>query len=83
MRRLGLALLAEALSPSSAWACAVCFGKSDNGDIGRAYTLGIFVLASFTFLILGALGYAMYRIEVRRAKVLDETRATQVAALTN
>ena len=43
-----LPLLPAFLAPAPAGACAVCFGQSGNGDVGRAYTWGIFVLASFT-----------------------------------
>ncbi len=52
--------------PSSLFACAVCFGQSDSGDLGRAYSFGVLILMGFTFLILGALVLTVYRIEARR-----------------
>ena len=60
------AMLAVAV-PSPLFACAVCFGQSDNAAIGRAYSVGIFILMGFTFLIMGALAVTAYRIEARRA----------------
>ncbi|MBI4063593.1 MAG: hypothetical protein HY401_04755 [Elusimicrobia bacterium] len=48
-------------------ACAVCFGKSDNANLAKAFSYGIFVLLGFTFLILTAFGLTVYNIEKRRA----------------
>ena len=56
-----------ALAPRSLQACAVCFGKGNNADLSRAYSIGIFILMGFTFAILGTLGLTAYRIEARRA----------------
>lgn len=58
--------LRSSLAPRFLHACAVCFGQADNADIGRAYGFGIVIMLGFTFLILGALGIAIYRIEAGR-----------------
>lgn len=46
--------------------CAVCFG-ADDPNLAKGYLLAIGVLLGFTFLILAALVYAVYRIEMNRA----------------
>ena len=63
-----IALLAGALLlPSSASACAVCFGAGDNPNLVRAITLGIVVLLGAVFSVLTALVAAVWRIEKRRS----------------
>ena len=54
------------IQPFDLYACAVCFGKSDNPNLGGAFNYGLFILMGFTFAILAALGIAIYRIESGR-----------------
>ena len=62
-----MAALWLALLPSApAAACAVCFGFSDNPNIGKAIGVGILMLLATTFAILTVLGAAVYRIEKAR-----------------
>lgn len=68
MRVAALPLSVIFLLPSQSLACAVCFGKSSNPNLAKAYTWGIFLLIGFTFFILGALALAVYRIEQDRKK---------------
>ncbi|MBI4386009.1 MAG: hypothetical protein HY551_01375 [Elusimicrobia bacterium] len=58
--------------PQWVHACAVCFGKSDNADLPRAFIWGGAVLLGSTFFILVWLAVAIYRIE-KRLKKADET----------
>ena len=53
---------------SALYACAVCFGGTDNAGLASGLTWGLFVLLAFTFAILGALGLTVYRIERQRAR---------------
>lgn len=53
--------------PGALQACAVCFGKTDNLNLGKAFNWGILILLAFTFSILAVLILTMYKIEKRRA----------------
>lgn len=46
--------------------CAVCFAQTGNADIVKAYSWGIAAMLVPTFLIIGALIYAFYKIENAR-----------------
>ena len=61
--------LRAACAPDPLFACATCFGQTDNAGLGRAYAWGVFILMGFTFSILGALALAVYRIEAGRAAI--------------
>lgn len=65
MRRSSLALAFAAL-PSRAFACAVCFGQADNQSLVKGFTIGGAMLLTFTFSLLGALVYAVVRLEKTR-----------------
>jgi len=65
--RVGLSV-ALLMFPQALQACAVCFGKDEGGNLGRAYALAIGLLTGMTFLILGALVLAVYRLESRRSQ---------------
>ncbi|MBI5629504.1 MAG: hypothetical protein HY921_01330 [Elusimicrobia bacterium] len=55
------------LSPAAAHACAVCFGQPQQSGLFRGLGWGLVVLLGFTFSILGALAWTMWRIERNRA----------------
>ncbi len=62
-----MAALWLALLPSApAAACAVCFGLSDNPNIGKAISIGILMLLAATFALLAAITVTVYRIERAR-----------------
>lgn len=65
MRANSLAL-ALAACPVRAWGCAVCFGQADNQALVRGFTLGGVILLTCTFSLLGALVYAVMRLEKTR-----------------
>lgn len=69
MRPAALPFILISLLPERGLACAVCFGKSSNPNIAKAYVLAIIILLGFTFAILGSLALAVYRIEEGRNKV--------------
>lgn len=64
---LGIKGAAHLLAVERLHACAVCFGKSDNPNLPRAFTWGIFFLIVPIFFILAAFVYALYRMERARA----------------
>jgi len=53
----------SAALPAPLKACAVCFGQTNNPNIGRAYFWGILIMLGFTGALLAAIGFAVYRIE--------------------
>ena len=53
---------------SPLYACAVCFGGTDNAGLVSGLNWGIFILMGFTFSILAALMFAVYKIEQGRAR---------------
>ena len=53
---------------SPLYACAVCFGGTDSAGLVSGLNWGIFVLMFFTFSILSALMFAIYKIEQNRAQ---------------
>jgi hypothetical protein len=66
-RLISAALL---LSPRAASACAVCFGGAD-GKSGFANGLwwGIVILLAVTMSLVGAIGWALWSVERRRAEM--------------
>ena len=54
------------LAPKAAAACAVCFGADDNKGVVKAFYLGGAILLGCTFGLLGALIYAIVRLEKAR-----------------
>ena len=48
------------------WACAVCFGANDNGQLSKAFFFGGVILLTCTFGMLGGLVYAIMRLERER-----------------
>lgn len=64
--------LLHLLAPELLHACSACFGLDGDADLVRAYTWGLVILISFTFLILAGLTYAMWRLE--REKALRDDR---------
>ena len=59
------------LGARSASACAVCFG-ADNNNVVNAFYIGGGVLIGMTFLLLGGLAYAVYRLE--RSRLAEDRR---------
>lgn len=57
-------LLQHAQAPL--WACTVCFGANDNGQLSRAFFFGGVILLTCTFALLGGLVYAIVRLEKER-----------------
>ena len=51
---------------SSLWACTVCFGANDNGQLSKAFYIGGVVMLTCTFSLLGGLIYAIVRLEKGR-----------------
>lgn len=49
------------LSPITLSACPVCFGKTDNVNLVKAFTWGVALMLGFTFLILGILSFVIYK----------------------
>lgn len=48
------------------WACTVCFGVNDNGQLSKAFYLGGALLLTCTFALVGGLVYAIVRMEKAR-----------------
>ncbi len=73
MRFSGFAALL-ALRPSSAAACAVCFGKATPATQGLFDGIwwGIIVLLSITMSMVGGIGWLLYKVEKHRREA--ETR---------
>lgn len=65
LKTLSLALALQ-YAPTRAWACAVCFGQSDNKNLGTAFYIGGAILLGCTFSLLGGLVYAIMRMEKAR-----------------
>lgn len=64
------------LLPSPLKACAVCFGQTDNAGLVSGLTWGIVVLLGATFLLIGWLVAAVWRIEKdREAREARELKA--------
>ncbi|MBI3299799.1 MAG: hypothetical protein HYZ75_16655 [Elusimicrobia bacterium] len=61
-----LGTLFLSLLPSAAAACAVCFGVNDNKDVVKAFYIGGVILLVCTFSLVGALIYAIVRLEKAR-----------------
>lgn len=62
VRILGLLAVALAAVPSPAWACAACFGKSDDA-MARGMNLGILSLLLIVgFVLSGVAAFAIYLI---------------------
>lgn len=57
-------LLQYALAPL--WACTVCFGANDNGQLSKAFYFGGVILLTCTFGLVGGLVYAIVRMEKAR-----------------
>jgi hypothetical protein len=75
------ALLAVALSPSSLFACAACYGQSD-GPMAQGMTWGIFSLLGVIVLVLG--GVASFFIYLaRRAAAVAAQAAEPLLPLMN
>lgn len=53
-------------APPPLKACAVCFGQTDNPDIGRAYSWGLLLMMAFTFALLATIVLAVCRLEAAR-----------------
>ncbi len=47
--------------------CAVCFGKSDNPNIVKAFGFGIVILLGCTLAAMVFIAYMFYKIEKHRA----------------
>ncbi|GEM_PF-4916989 len=47
--------------------CAVCFGKSDNPNIVKAFSFGIIILLGCTLAAMTLIAYMFYKIEKNRA----------------
>lgn len=54
------------LSVAAVYACPVCFGGSQSEGLLRGFFWGFMILLGFTFLLLGGIGYAVYKIEKHR-----------------
>lgn len=52
---------------ASLWACTVCFGANDNGQLSKAFFWGGVILLTCTFGMLGGLIYAIVRLEKERS----------------
>lgn len=66
MRALGAAAMLAAL-PGSAAACAVCFGGSaSNKGLLDGIWWGIVVLLTVTMLMVGGIGWLLYKVEKDR-----------------
>ncbi|MFI5347598.1 MAG: hypothetical protein ACHQ51_14580 [Elusimicrobiota bacterium] len=58
------------LAPRAASACAVCFGGGDGqSGFSRGIWWGIVILLAVTMSLVGAIGYALYSVEARRARM--------------
>ncbi|TPW21896.1 MAG: hypothetical protein FD126_235 [Elusimicrobia bacterium] len=51
---------------ASLWACTVCFGANDNGQLSKAFYFGGVILLTCTFGLVGGLVYAIVRMEGAR-----------------
>ncbi|MBI4369914.1 MAG: hypothetical protein HY547_06770 [Elusimicrobia bacterium] len=60
------------LFTSNAWACAVCFGKSDS-SLSKAFTWGIAAMLGPTFAILIVLVFAINKIEKRHRHLSNQS----------
>ena len=67
MRASSLRLLLAVL-PRGAEACAVCFGQGDNKGLVKGLYLGGALLLACTFGLLGAMVYAIMRLEKARLR---------------
>lgn len=57
------------LAPRAASACAVCFGGGDGkSGLSQGFWWGIVVLLAVTMSLVGAIGYALWTVERRRAE---------------
>jgi hypothetical protein len=59
-----------AFAPRAASACAVCFGGGD-GTSGLSHGIwwAIVLLLTVTMSLVAAIGYALYSVEARRARM--------------
>ena len=80
--RLALAslLLGVCLLPSSVWACAACFGKSDS-KLAVGMNWGIFSLLVVVVGVLGAIA-TFFLYLAKRAAALSATVPGELAAAT-
>ena len=58
---LSIATLLAALAPSSSFACAACYGKSDS-PLASGMNWGIFTLLGVILPVLGCFGFCLVRL---------------------
>ena len=69
MRKFLAVALLSVIVPSLAHSCAVCFGGQADPNVVKAYSWGLFMLMGFTFAVLGAFGYAVWKLEIRQREL--------------
>jgi hypothetical protein len=67
-----LAGLLVAISNSSAWACAACYGDTTGSKMGNAADVGIIAMVFIMFGMLAAVGAFMWHLAYRAKHPLPD-----------